>query len=318
MAPWHEECRGEQFPWMATPSLREKWSLMVGASCPMTAYVGAFALCRTADLTREERGIVESFFIAYDGSVASHNATILAMLTGASLAHGYCQTSIHSRIPSIVTDTPKTFGLLGLICNYLRHPDSANLPLGDLFTKEDIRIFWYASSANPRTPAPANPTNDWDVALSYFKNEPPPPPKAADFYVFAHLLRVTHTSDYIKRTLRATPLQQPYASVISMHPGLTKGPCPQFQHENPDRAAISYFSSTLNPFCAIWRFYNPLLIPPWILNTVDPKQNAGVMAGVALAGAAVIWDSMQVCGFPDLSRRLKDHPSHGLVAMVIK
>lgn len=321
MAPWHEECREAEFPWVATESLRGKWLRMATSQCATTSYVGAFALCRVTELTRDERMVVETFFYKYDGSVASHNATILAMLTGGSLAHAYCQISITDRLPSLTpeTDPKKTIGLLGAICNYIRHPDSAKLPLGDIFTKDAIQAFWYAASANPLTPVPDAPANEWDLALSCFKSDKPLPNKASDFLVFAHLLRVSHPGEYIKRMLRLVPLQQPYASVIAAHPSLTKGPCPPFNHGNPSRAAIAYFASSMNPFCAVWRFYNPLLISPWILNVMDTKDNAGVIAGAALAGAMPkTWDDGKTDTFPDLSKRLREHPSHTLSAAFLK
>lgn len=316
MAPWHDECREADFPWMATPRLRAKWRTMASSTCSVTSFVGAFGLCRAADLSYDERMAVERFFYSYDGSVVSHNATLLAMFTGASLAHAYCQTSLSARIPKPGSAHEHLGGLISLVSNYLRHPDSARLPLAELLPDADIKTLWYAAAANPLTPPPIAGTDDWELALRIFKTSGGIDGKFSDFHVFAHLLRATHTGEYVRKKLRASLLIQPYASVIEVHPALSRGPCPDFEHENPRRVAISYFSMVTNPFCAIWRFYNPLLISPWIMNVVDPKQNAGVLAGVTLLGSpALDADMVKGQGFPDLSSRLRNHPSQHALAL---
>jgi hypothetical protein len=55
MAPWHEACRGSEYPWLATPKLRQTWYDMSYSEQPQTAFVGAFGLCRCSHLDSQER-----------------------------------------------------------------------------------------------------------------------------------------------------------------------------------------------------------------------------------------------------------------------
>ena len=305
LKPWWAACQNSQFPWIATPHLRKQWSRMLSSEDPVMAYVGAFALARVANPSKDERIVIETFFTRYTDDPLPPELVVRSLLDGATLPYLFLQAAFDYWLATVTSETLPAIAVLA--SRFYRHPDS--LWVSHIDTKDLLPFIRLACAANPRFPAQSDPQTEWETALALFKGAPfSQATHTSDFLRFAHMLRTDIPGDDLRFLIEMAALAEPYASVINAHPALMYGVAPSFDPTNPSLDAIRYFSRPENPVCSIWRTYNPLLSLPWE-SRHEINSHAGVIAGMALFNGIKLPPVPELThDNPDISTRLVQHP----------
>lgn len=277
--PWSHSCERSEFPWRATPVLRQTWLGMMKASCPEESLCGAIALARTSCLESDEREAIETFFNRKDALSDSPPDLIASMLlSGACLPHLFVQSFISLAFASASHPL-----LWDLFSRYLRHPDSASFSRHLMFPPPELPRVSFLLNANPLREVESARLGVWGLCQSQFKGPRRRPSSSApEPALAAHSLRADWGSSELREWIRSACLPLSLEKPLSGHPCLIR-PCPVLDHRDPSSHAISFFSGS-DPVSRVWRFYSPLLINPWLMDPSSPSSDLERL-GILMLGA---------------------------------
>ncbi len=262
LEPWQKACSDSPTPWAAPRSLRQYWREMTESSSVDEALCGALALIRTSSISDEERAIVERFFNKKD-SLGDFSPLLVAsmLLSGANLPHLFLQSYI-----SLSLNDSSPLQIWELLSRYLRHPATALFEREKMFPLPPLPRVAFLLDANPLRPAGLDSKlGVWGTCQVQFKGpRSRPSPSSPELVLLAHTLRCDWGSSELKEWLSNSCLPRRISTELSFHPCLSR-PCPHIDHLNPGIHAIEFFSGS-DGVSRVWRFYNPLLILPWLMD----------------------------------------------------
>lgn len=284
-SPWKKLCQDSPFPWRATPDLRLEWRGMILSSESEVAMAGAIALSRTSRLSEEEFEEVENYFNNLGGGQISPETLAMVLLSGASPPHLFIQSFL-----TLCLLDQEGWGdsfYWSLFSSYVRHPHSAGLPVGRMFVDGQNGKIQYLLKCNPMddTTGWASRGN-WFSALRCFRKgeEELRAGRKTEIAVIAKSLRVDSNPTMLRKSIEVLCLDSVIERSLAEHPVLrTGGGCAEFDHTDPSRESIDFFSGS-DDVSKIWRFYNPLLIPPWMMEPLDVKETPLLYIGKLLCG----------------------------------
>lgn len=279
LIPWEERCKDAGLPWLATDDLRNKWGKMILSQDETARFCGAFGLARCANLTAEEKGATEFYYNNWREGDIAPSVMATALLSGASPPHVFLQAYLGYMFWEGVGD-----GYWGLMSAYLRHPHCAVIPANQMFPEDAVLKIRYLLNAGAGRLIEFHDKGDWFEAQRIFKSRKYQPAAiVTEIGCLAKALRVDWTGEGFLQLLKGLVLEPVFEDSLRNHPALSKGGAPRHPAGNPTREAIVYFSGD-DPVSSIWRFYNPLLVFPWLTAPGLDLANPLVYAGAMLAG----------------------------------
>ncbi len=280
LTPWESQCSSSENPWTANSELKEEWLQMSRSSDPEISLCGALALSRTSDLAPSIADEMEQFFNNPDrlsGCTPSLVASIL--LSGASPPHLFLQSYI-----ALGLSSSPSRGLWSLFSSYIRHPHTASFESSRLFRSPPPPRIAFLLNANPLRDFSASGSGIWDRALDHFRAPRKyVPPTEPEVVLLAHSLRVDWGSAELGSWIKSACFSREIKRGLICHPALAT-PCPTVNHANPSIHAIAFFSGN-DPVSKVWRFYNPLLIMPWLMDPGVHPETETEMLGTLTLGA---------------------------------
>jgi hypothetical protein len=286
--PWKTACENAEYPWLATPELREKWMQGMESEDDITAFCSAVGVCRCAQLNEEEFLLANEVFFEFDSETYISVPILEILCTGASpppaLLKLFSNESQNS--DALIKGT--------VIFMFLRHPynseSAKNMPIKDAWGP------FYSCIANPCNgfvpfeekirDEEGFADNPWVNALRIFH---PLNPRITDASLLknelekiALLLRCDFTKEEIRKLTSDIQLHPDYDSILTAHPCLFQGPAPIFDAWNPLSAALRYFSQD-SVVTRFQKIYNPLLQWPW-QSYEDPFEEWPCVMGGLIIG----------------------------------
>ena len=75
------------------------------------------------------------------------------------------------------------------------------------------------------------------------------------------------------------------------------------------------FFCTADEITSIWRYHNPLLIYPWLIDTVVPEGDPGILCALGLVGAPIALYRAPLTrpASAEIDALLVRHPSHSFL-----
>lgn len=307
VSPWNKLSRGFERPWEAHERVLDKWSEGLCSSDPLRRFVsavGTFRCVNGHDLHFEgTRALAETADI-----VGIDVLTLIdLLLCGATLPEEFLLALFTAELPR------PSSRLLGLYCRFLRHPGGS----AEKSTLPDPLGFFAA--LNPKTAFDGmDDYGDWGAGVRNFRSRTPNPKPTEAMEIIGTLLRCDVGPGEIRRLIAHETFPAQCIPVFIDHPVLSANAAPVFQPENPSLAAISYFYRP-DPVCSLWRYWNPLLCSPWLLDSVSPCEDAGLLCAAGILGAPVsLMNLPKGAADSDLLRRLLNtHPSMILVGYLL-
>jgi hypothetical protein len=284
LSPWQKACESSSRPWEATPELRRQWIGMARSGNLTEALAGAFGLCRMSEPSPEESLVSEDFFNKLVSEEIPFDALAIAVLSGGSPPLVFLQSFLSARLWSR-EDGGHPF-YWSIFSSYARHPiagGALGANVGELGMSPKIK---YMLQSNPCTTGLTGGEleNSWMVALAIFKGVRVEGVLGrTEVAGVANSLRANLSSKDLRRLLAPLCLEGGLERELENHPVFRKGPCPSLNHRNPSREAIDYFSGE-DPVSRVWRFYSPLLILPWLMETYTDQETPLVYLGKLLCG----------------------------------
>lgn len=318
LAPWQNACAAAEFPWQATPALRARWLGLIEDRDQDVALAGALGLARCAGLTARECAGVFDFFSRANEFPLPPVSLAAYLVTGASpstlIWDLYCRPLLAARQPPPTT-------VWHLVMAMLRHPCAGGF--SHLIASDPdvggLPHVSYGAACNPlmedKSVAGEQKGVWWEALNVFHPLQPrlaPAQMPAHPLLRFAYFLRVDFTSAEYQEASALLPLEDPFFFCHSFHPCLTQGRAPNFDPRNPCRAALEFFGVEA-PVAELWRFYNPLLIHPWLMESVGSQQDPGPYLGLLLLGAPAVEASRyRLYDQPGWRSLIELHPSHNL------
>lgn len=281
---WQSACMEAPEPWLATPGLRKVWLSDAKGGDP----AAAIALARCARLNKTERVVVEEYFLGMSDFLFSPDILAGILISGASPPMGWLAAYFDSALSSPTPLGWETY------CRFLRHP---GLP-PELSAPPDPFGYFYRLHPRRRRLSESR----WDRAsacwLDGLDDDGDP------LCLLGRVLRCDQTAEEVLQLGARLPSEFLFACL--QHPARFAGPCPPYAPESPHRDAMRYFAQPL-PVCAVHRYHNPLLLAPWLMDTIDPVPEGGMLCAFGLAGAPVSLFVRPLCEAG--MEQLRDHPS---------
>ncbi len=317
--PWQEACMQQQHPWRATPELRRQWLHLAQSQSRLDREIGVVALCRCSQLQQDEQIAIAHFFD--EGTNFSHLPAIPAVqlvLAGASPPPYLFAAYFSEATPNqLILHDPVAKMLLSMLT---RHP--ANKWLSEEFANQQDILMHVAGatyglnplmsrpllqrlldSTNPwiRGSALANPAVPFDEAFALVKREQP-----LDFPAIG--LRPDLTPAQWNRIADAHLLEDTFLFIMLEHPAAQGEEPPPVDWADPSIDAMRYFSDQ-NHLGALWRWWNPLLNPPWIQDSIESIPEPGPALAFLLFGApSEFFDGSPILDDPLVRRLIQQHP----------
>lgn len=289
--PWQKKCQEAEYPWMATPELRQEWLKGVSSKDANISLSMAIGLARCAQPSFEEFQALTLYFSNLPQNIIPDDLVLELLITGATpplvlLDVVFTPHLSKKELP------PPTFW--SFYANYLRHPFLSQLAQVLLKKAPDIllKIAIYNLLANPAVPfqwpIPHEALSPWTHALKIFHPMHPKPDFASlqtNLERFAFFMRCDHTQREFISLVEKNPLPKPFYFCQTDHPSLFQGRPPLYDPWNPNKEALRYFGIE-SEVCALYRFYNPLLNYPWLVEDIIQTEHRGPFLGLLLMGHA--------------------------------
>jgi len=280
LSPWQRDCSRSLKPWRATDSLKKRWLEMIRSQSADVALCGAMALSRVSSLEENELEELEIFFNQID-SLASCSPDLVAsmLLSGASPPHLFLQSYI-----SLALSHSQNSTLWSLLSSYVRHPHSASFDSAKMFRQPPPKKIAFLLNANPARKLDCSSSGVWETAQNYFRG-----PRrqlsldSPELLLLAQSLRADWGAGELRSWVRSVGFSREIKDGLSLHPGLSS-PVPELDHRDPSIHAINFFSGD-DPVSRVWRFYNPLLIMPWLMDPAAQQESEVELLGTLLLGA---------------------------------
>lgn len=320
MGPWQQECLDATHPWEATPALRTKWLDQLRTGDAVEALAGAIAISRCARLTDIELEAANRYFVTLESMPIAKALIYSFLLSGASPPLAIYPTYFN---PILCANESPPAGFWDLFASFVRHPFYANL--GSLVLNIGLPgpFVPYLIMTNPAGAPkflPAFQDDIWFRSLFYFrirKTELPSEPQA-ELSEMAILLRTDATRLEHTRRCREAALDESLLFIQTEHPCLFQGAAPEFDPTNPDRDAIRYFGAD-GGVCSVWRYHNPLLNYPWLVDNIAETDRGGIYLALSLLGMPVTSSrSHPVYDSTGLRSLLDTHPSSVLAERYLR
>lgn len=283
--PWRKSSENSDRPWRATPALRQEWYNMILSSDQAVSLAGAIALSRVSLHEEQEFAIVENYFNNLDEVSIEPDTLVMVLLSGASPPHLFIQSFL--TLCLLDQDGWNDSFYWSLFSSYIRHPHAAGLPYAKMFKDGKNGKIHYMLKCNPLAQVD-NETSagNWHSALRQFRGLQASgcPFGKTEISGIARALRVDWSPQDLGNAIDKLCLDSVIEDQLFEHPVLTTGErLEEFEHADPSAKAIAFFSGE-NCVSRIWRFYNPLLIPPWMMEKPDDKQTPLLYLGKLLCG----------------------------------
>jgi len=283
--PWRKASENSDRPWRATPKLRREWHSMVLSADQDVSLAGAIALARVSLHEEHEFAVVENYFNNLDEVSIEPDTLAMVLLTGASPPHLFIQSFLTLRL--LDQDGWNDSFYWSLFSSYIRHPHAAGLPYGKMFKDGKSGKIHYILKCNPLAPVDNDaPKGNWHSALRQFrglKNDGFLCGKT-EIAGIARILRADWSPQDLNKAIDKLCLDSVIEDQLFEHPVLTaRESLGSIVHADPSSKVIDFFSGE-NCVSKIWRFYNPLLIPPWMMEKLDDKQTPLLYLGKLLCG----------------------------------
>jgi hypothetical protein len=313
--PWQKACLDADHPWQGTPDLKSKWRACINDEDPCVSLCGALGLSRCSSLDSPDELLINEYFRAPKDEVVPTAVLLMLLLTGGTPPVVIWEAFLASLFkPDIFTEPPYWHYLSAL----LRHPRMKTLAEASLKNVSTIPFQNFICHLNPMIEPSFDPSffsghRAWFEAVRVFhpmrKRMPLERIPDGDLARFAYFLRTDFDQDEFRGATRSILLEEPFFFAQLHHPCAHQGRAPSFDPLNPSKEALEYFS-TETPVCSLWRFYNPLLTSPWMMEDVASTRKEGLYMGLLLLG----FPSMESAGHSVFDRAslrplIETHPS---------
>lgn len=282
--PWRTACQEAERPWMATGELRKEWARMAMSSDSDVALVGGLGLARVSRQSESEFEIVENYFNNIEETRLPPDTLAMVLLSGASPPHLFLQSFLTLKLMDEGGwNDPFCWGLFS---SYVRHPHSSDMPFGKMFKDGVNGKMQYLARCNPLSKIDEGAGGSWVNALQCFKN---PSLRSVtggktEIASLAKVLRVDTDPESLYKTIDTLCLEGAIEERLFNHPVLERGmKIKTIDHLDPDSKTIDFFSGG-DDVSKIWRFYNPLLLPPWMMEKLDDEKSPLLYLGKLLSG----------------------------------
>jgi hypothetical protein len=203
--------------------------------------------------------------------------------------------------------------------NFLRHPTLGSLAQEAFEQTKEFLFGHYCCFLNPcfdPSKAVIDATvmnNPWFDAIKIFHTHLPRPDYSDishdKLQQFAYLLRLDTDKEDFKKLSREILLDDPFFLAQLHNPLATQGNAPQFDHANPHIEALRYFG-TDSLVCGLWRYYNPLLHFPWMIDDISEIKDSGIYLGLLLFGMPAFEANTFSCyNNSFINKLIHQHPS---------
>jgi hypothetical protein len=163
----------------------------------------------------------------------------------------------------------------GIFSSYVRHPYCAGVVEGVAGDRTEPSKIRYMRRCNPLADSEGEEgaENPWFAALSIFKGGACRGAVGrTEIASIAKVFRLDFGGQEMKNNIVSLCLDPTLESDALQHPSITKGAPANICHKNPSKNTIDFFSGD-DAVSKVWRFYNPLLIYPWLME-VDRGKDA--------------------------------------------
>jgi hypothetical protein len=288
-SPWEKNCKCEEEPWKAMESLRLEWQKMILSGDFCTALAGGIGLARVSGQTEHEHELTENYFNSLtDPKELSLDTIAMILLTGASPPHIFLQSFLTTSLLS-ESGWGDSF-YWSLLSSYVRHPHSTSLPLENMFDGEGGGRLRYLVKCNPEFSVRrglGGGGGSWLRALFDFKSDEIDVLEGGKTEIagIARALRADIDPKILRRMIDSLCLDRIIEDRLKEHPVLqlnrTAG---KIFHASPTLNNILFFGGG-DDVSRIWRFYNPLLIFPWMMEKAEEAESGLLYLGKLLCGA---------------------------------
>jgi len=297
--------------------LRAKWCQETYSPDIIHGLGGAMGLARCSRLNEEEIYAINRFFLENLKLPISQTLVVQFLLSGATPPLALFPTYFNPILGGDIIPPPIFWKLLAA---FIRHPSYASLAdqVGGIgIPGPFIRHLVMANPAQSQLRMDQYAMgHQWFRALFYLRMTKQELPKVlpdGELETLGMLLRTDYTPKEFAALCRSAFLNEETLFINSEHPCL-QSKAPAFDPSNPDTAALAYFSKN-GLVCSIWRYLNPLLCLPWLVESISETQDAGAYLCLALIGMP-IFGQTQHPAYDTVSLRtlLEDHPSADVAA----
>lgn len=278
---WEASCGDAENPWEATQELRSRWGEMMSSGDRTAALAGAIGLSRAANLIPSETNSIEAFFNHIADEGVPPDVLLSVLLSGASPPHLFSQAFLGMGLLE-----GQHLGSLywRLLSSYLRHPHTAVFPIESLFPHDVAVKIKYLVNSNPARGLEYEHGGQWFSAQKSFrKGRKVAGSIVTEIVGIGEALRSEDGGEIARNRILALCLEGVLEREFLEHPCISKGPAPKFSPLCPDRRAIDYYAGG-DAVSRVWRFYNPLLILPWLMETVEESCTPVSYLGRLLCG----------------------------------
>lgn len=284
-SPWRDACENATHPWRATPKLKADWAGMMRSGDPDTSLAGGLGLARVSLQDESEFEIVENYFNNFNDINISPDTLAMVLLSGASPPHLFMQSFLTLCLLDKEGWCDSFYW--SLFSSYIRHPHSSKLPLSAMFQDGNSGKIQYLLKCNPLVAiGERSGGGNWDSALRCFRDQLTKDGSGfrTEIATLAKSIRADTDPRTLSKIIDTLCLDGVMESRLKKHPVIIRqSVVGEIDHSDPSSSSIAFFSGA-DDVSRIWRFYNPLLLHPWMMEKIDEDTNPLLYLGKLLCG----------------------------------
>lgn len=275
IAPWHEACRESNTPWEVPDGLMVRWEEKMWSELPLSCVTGAFGLLRASNTPRHLVCQCERQLLLHiQGLEMSPLSFCRILLSGGSPPPNL----VFSILDANCRKECVTAEALILVTQALKHPCLAAPPP----SRAKPEMEFYLRFRSGDFSGFAESFGSWTSACATLHAPNPPPLESLDSPL--ERLALCFRFDRSPTISETISLPGDWHGLVRGHPARNRSPLATFQRANPSAAAIRFFSGA-DYISGLWRYCNPLLIAPWLVEAVTPEASTSVLCAAGLLGA---------------------------------